>query len=186
MVPIIDLAINHSGEVKEMFIIAGIGSRKTPKTVLKKMAEIGKWIADNGGWIRSGHAPGADLAFEMGARNHTIIYLPWPGFGGHLYTTNVIYWNNVEKTMREKAIQAVKKFHPAPERLSPGGLKLMGRNYFQIFGSRKKARPVDAVVCWTPGGRGGGGTGQAIRLAKANGIPVIDLAINHSIEEIRI
>jgi hypothetical protein len=32
------------------------------------------------------------------------------------------------------------------------------------------------VICYTPGGRSGGGTGQAIRVAELYGIPVFDLA----------
>jgi hypothetical protein len=32
------------------------------------------------------------------------------------------------------------------------------------------------VVCWTPGARGRGGTGSAIRLARSREIPVHDLA----------
>ena len=32
-------------------------------------------------------------------------------------------------------------------------------------------RPVDAVVCWSAGGRAEGGTGMAIRIAEARGIP---------------
>ncbi|HRY03076.1 MAG TPA: hypothetical protein P5256_08115, partial [Beijerinckiaceae bacterium] len=32
------------------------------------------------------------------------------------------------------------------------------------------------VICWTKDARGGGGTGQAIRLARAHGVPVFDLA----------
>ena len=35
--------------------------------------------------------------------------------------------------------------------------------------------PVDAVVCWTREGRVEGGTGMAIRIAEANGIPVFNL-----------
>ena len=33
------------------------------------------------------------------------------------------------------------------------------------------------VICWTKNGKGTGGTGQAIRIAKGFGIPVFDLAI---------
>ena len=36
-------------------------------------------------------------------------------------------------------------------------------------------RPVDAVVCWTAGGRSEGGTGMAIRIAEDRGIPVFNL-----------
>ena len=38
--------------------------------------------------------------------------------------------------------------------------------------------PVDAVTCWTPGGRVVGGTATAMRIAEAYGIPVINAATN--------
>ena len=156
-------------------IIAGIGSRETPKLILDQMLEIGKLVALKGGWVRSGHASGADLAFEMGAKEHTIVYLPWRSFGGRLYTSNIVVWDELDEVIKERAIEAVRKYHPAPERLKPGAWKLMGRNYLQVFGSKKQLKPVDAIICWTPGGKGSGGTGQAIRIAKAHNIPVIDL-----------
>ena len=53
--------------------------------------------------------------------------------------------------------------------------KLMARNYFQMFGTQEVARPVNAVVCWTPNGNGSGGTGQALRMAKPRMIPIFDL-----------
>ena len=36
--------------------------------------------------------------------------------------------------------------------------------------------PADAVICWTERGRVSGGTGMTIRLARAHGIPVFNLA----------
>ena len=36
-------------------------------------------------------------------------------------------------------------------------------------------RPVHAVVAWTAGGRVEGGTGMGIRIARARGIPVLNL-----------
>lgn len=50
----------------------------------------------------------------------------------------------------------------------------MNRNGAQVFGSSFDI-PIDIMVCWTPGGSGSGGTGQAIRIAKVVGIPVLDL-----------
>jgi hypothetical protein len=35
--------------------------------------------------------------------------------------------------------------------------------------------PVSFIVCYTPGGSGQGGTGQALRVARAYNIPVTDL-----------
>ena len=50
----------------------------------------------------------------------------------------------------------------------------MARNSYQVLG-RNLDDPVEFVICWTPGGSGSGGTGQAIRIAKDYQIPVFDL-----------
>ena len=36
--------------------------------------------------------------------------------------------------------------------------------------------PVKFLLCWTPGGRETGGTALGIRVARANGVPVYNLA----------
>lgn len=51
---------------------------------------------------------------------------------------------------------------------------LISRNTYQILG-HDGVDPSDAVLCWTPHGSGSGGTGQAIRIARHVGIPVVDL-----------
>ncbi len=155
--------------------IAGIGSRKTPSHIQDQMFEIGDWCRQKGWWVRSGHAPGADTAFELGAKDHTIIYLPWRGFNGGTEAKHIVVFDNVHRQVRQKAIASVNKFHPNPVALSGAVMKLMARNYFQVMGTKIKPHPVTAVVCWTPRGKGGGGTGQAIRIAKHHGIPVLDL-----------
>ena len=155
--------------------IAGIGSRKTPAHILDQMFEIGEWCKGNKWWVRSGHAPGADTAFELGAKNHTIVYLPWRGFNGPCHTKHVVYYDQIPNQVRIRVVNSIQKFHPNPTALTGPTRKLMGRNYLQVFGSQVKAMPVLAVVCWTPKGNGKGGTGQAIRIAKHHNIPVIDL-----------
>lgn len=65
-------------------IIAGIGSRETPSTILDAMTFIGLWCRENNIWVRSGHAQGADWAFECGAQENCIAYLPWKGFNTEL------------------------------------------------------------------------------------------------------
>lgn len=47
----------------------------------------------------------------------------------------------------------------------------------QIMRGEKLDQLVDVVVCWTKEGKGGGGTGQGIRIARAYDIPVIDMGI---------
>ena len=64
--------------------------------------------------------------------------------------------------------------HPAWNRCSPAVRKLHARNVSILLGETLD-RPVDAAVCWTAEGRGTGGTGMAIRIAEAHGIPVFNL-----------
>ncbi|MBB6125422.1 DUF736 family protein [Sphingobium subterraneum] len=45
------------------------------------------------------------------------------------------------------------------------------RNVFQVLGPVLDA-PADFVLCWTADGEASGGTGQAIRIAAAHGVPV--------------
>lgn len=149
---------------------AGIGSRETPNNILEEMRIIGYGLAKKYDWIlRSGHAPGADSAFELGcdqAHGTKEIYLPWNKF------------NNAKEgivvTPYAESTALAKKFHPAWNRLDQWGQKLMIRNGYQVFGS-KLDTPVDFVICWTKDGKASGGTGQAIRMAEAYGIPVLNL-----------
>ena len=166
-----------------MKCIAGVGSRETPGHICNLMTLLGAWLAQQGVWIRSGHAPGADYAWELGAREKTIVYLPSRGFnrGARLMTPNVKLWEDVDPMVIHKALESIRQFHPAPERVfAPGNeywVLLQGRNYFQMFGTQTTPKAVDAVVCWTPGGKGGGGTGQAVRLARGHNIPILDLGV---------
>lgn len=49
-------------------IYAGIGSRRTPKEVVLVFESIARYLGSRGFLLRSGHAPGADVAFERGGR----------------------------------------------------------------------------------------------------------------------
>ena len=60
---------------------AGIGSRKAPPDVLRKMKKIAERLAARSYTLRSCAAEGSDTAFEQGCGSHEI-FLPWPGFNG--------------------------------------------------------------------------------------------------------
>lgn len=66
--------------------------------------------------------------------------------------------------------------HPNGKNLKPDHLELHARNTYQIIGQDMNT-PADLVICWTEGGRGEGGTGQALRLAKMLNIPIIDFGV---------
>jgi len=50
-----------------MKFYTGVGSRKTPLSILKVMRKLGYKLAIDGWMLRSGGADGADSAFEKGA-----------------------------------------------------------------------------------------------------------------------
>lgn len=149
---------------------AGIGSRETPVEVCDKLVKIAQWLAALGYTLRSGHADGADLAFEAGAAGKAEIFLPWAGFNAHTRVQGAAF---VVGDRRELDAW-VDEYHPAPERLSRGGRACMRRNTCQVLG-RDLSTPVDFVVCWARTNGSRGGTGQALRIAEASGIPVFNL-----------
>jgi hypothetical protein len=154
---------------------AGIGSRKTPPNVLKQMERLASRLCSRGWTLRSGGAPGADAAFERGAFrirvSRTELFLPWPGFHGRRV-------GHVCPSVEAYAL--AERYHPNWQRLSGEARALVARNGHQVLGA-DLASPVGFVLCWTPDGatetttRATGGTGQAIRIAVAHGIPVWNL-----------
>jgi hypothetical protein len=150
-----------------MIYYAGIGSRETPKEVLQYFEIIGRVLAEKGFILRSGGAKGADSAFENGcnkANGLKEIFLPWKGFEN---STSQLY------NISSEAMQIAAMYHPYWQNLSDGAKKLQSRNSYQVLGYDLKT-PSDFIVCYTKSGKGSGGTGQAIRIAKANNIPVFD------------
>lgn len=128
--------------------------------------------------MRTGGAEGADRAAQEGALaqgGEVELYLPWPGFGG---------LKGVLERPRSEAYRIAAYHHPAWERLSPGVRALMARNVHVLLGA-DLGGPAAFFLCWTPGGEVVGGTGHAIRVALAHGIPVVNLAHGRrSLEEI--
>jgi hypothetical protein len=154
---------------------AGIGARATPPQVLKIMSQLASKLESMGYLLRSGGAAGADAAFERGVRNPAAkqIYLPSKSFNSR-YADNISYIDATTLPNWNQAIATVNQFHPAPERLSDFARNLMARNAMQVLGSSMN-QPAKMVVAWTPGGQTVGGTGQALRIAQAHGIPIRNL-----------
>lgn len=156
--------------VADMTKYAGIGSRKTPPEALRLMEDFAHAMASHS-ILRSGGADGADTAFEFGATlggGQREIFLPWKGFNGR---TDALL-----DEPSETAMEIAAYYHPAWGQLSQGGRKLHGRNTHQVLGANCDD-PVAMIICWTPGGKGGGGTGQALRMAKDREIDIWDLAL---------
>lgn len=152
----------------------GIGSRETPLELQDFIINIAWKLDDLGYTLRSGGASGADSFFELGAIKKEI-YLPWAGFNGNTSQLCAIGY---------EAHELAKKFHPAWNKLSVTSRKLMARSGYQVLGQDLNT-PSQFLVCWTPGGKEVGGTSQAIRIAKAWGIPIFNLALQKDLERIK-
>ena len=149
----------------------GIGARATPPELLGVMTRAAFALLKRGYVLRSGHAIGADSAFERGAGSAAQIFLPVPGWRGspstfHAGTLGAELWG------RAREIAAV--HHPAFAGLSRFVQDLHTRNVFQVLGPAVDS-PSEFVLCWTADGEASGGTGQALRIAATHGVPVFNL-----------
>ena len=111
------------------------------------------------------------LTFELSCEGHGVSFRPWVGFNYHLE-------HQIHKVVchSKESIDSIFEYHPAPNRLSEAAKKLMSRNYFQVNGV-DHLPGVDFVVCCADvkNGEVQGGTGQAVRIATARNIPVINI-----------
>jgi hypothetical protein len=154
---------------------AGIGSRRTPGPALTAMRATAERLSALGYTMRSGHAPGADSAFEV-ASQKSEIYLPWSSFEHNRPAIGTY----VQDQPTDAALQLASRIHPAWDRLDRGPRALHARNMHQILGQDLRT-PVDFVVCYTPDGSltghgpDTGGTATALRLAYRNNIPVFNI-----------
>lgn len=152
-----------------MKFYAGIGPRVTPADVQAVMTDIAKQLVPTGWSLRSGHAKGADQAFERGAINKQI-FLPWENFeGAH---------SNGKDTavvpITARCVEIAASHHPAWGNCTQGAQKLLCRNVPIILGPTLDD-PVTCVITWLPEPNYRGGTTHALSIASTYGVPVFDL-----------
>ena len=151
---------------------AGIGARKTPAPVLADMTELARRMSAAGFHLASGGALGADAAFAAGVpADRRTIWLPWAGY-------NDLQGPDCQTLPPERLkdfMEVARRLHPNWDNCAPAVRQLHARNVAILLGLNLD-NPVDAVVCWTEGGRVRGGTGIGIRIAQDWNIPVINLA----------
>lgn len=161
---------------------AGIGSRETPHDVCQLMTRVATKLAAEGWTLRSGHAQGADRAFEVGAQGEAQIYLPWPSFGVKRYKDDpgmpvlgeALCLSDLAMLEAHKLLQRLGIRSP-----HDGYWQLHARNVYQIQGHLKSHPLSKFVVCWCPviNGQPVGGTATAVKLAEHHKIPVFNLFV---------
>lgn len=176
------MPVHHLDPVPEDAIVyAGVGSRDTPDDVLELMRRFGKAAGEAGWTLRSGGAEGADSAFEFGcdqAEGPKRIFYATEGDIEESGNPN----GHHGVTAHPEHLRTVDQYHPKPSLLSGYVQRLMARNSAQVLGFNLD-RPANLLVCWTPDGATSwehtseetGGTGQAIRLATAYKVNVVNL-----------
>ncbi|MEE8262749.1 MAG: hypothetical protein V3R83_09835 [Gammaproteobacteria bacterium] len=141
---------------------AGIGSRKTPQSIQRRMTRDAMRLQAAEYVLRSGGAEGADRAFEAGAGAAKQIYTPIKATKRALIKAQDIW-----------LLRDDRRGWP----FEPGSYigKLMGRSAMVIEGLNMGV-PVEFVLCWTPRAEWIGGTAQSLWHADSLGIPIYNYA----------
>lgn len=142
---------------------AGIGSREIPDDIKDMMTMYALKLRNDGLWLRSGGAKGADTAFEDGA-----------GDMKQIFSAN---------DATEEAIETAEDYHPAWNRCGDSIKKLHGRNAMIILGD-DLCHTVEFTVCWTKNGKDIGGTGLGIRISEGYDAKVYNLFHARDIAEL--
>jgi hypothetical protein len=135
-----------------MISYAGIGNRKLPPGAGPAITELARRLSTTH-ILRTGGAEGADQCFMAGSR------------------TPVVYRAH---TATPEAIDLAMAHHPAPHACNDYARRLLGRNAMIVLGSDLDA-PVRFVLCWCADEERGG-TALAIRIARAHGVAVYNMA----------
>ena len=150
---------------------SGIGARRAPPEVLSLMTRAAFALLKRGYVLRSGHAIGADTAFERGAGQAAQIFLPAPGWRG---SASTFHAGTLGEGVWGRAREIAAAHHPVFASRSRFVHDLHTRNVFQVLGLALDS-PSEFVLCWTADGEASGGTGQALRIAATHGVPVYNL-----------
>ena len=150
-----------------MITVAIIGTRK-PDVGQREYAELlaHRLSLNYEVTIATGGAVGIDEAAMRGALiSRLVVYLPWASYNNYLlprYATCVVAG---DAETHPDWFASVENYHPNPRALSRGMRALHARNFGIVSNSR--------LVLAFPSDDGGGGTGQGIRIAHGEGIPVM-------------
>lgn len=168
----------------------GVGSRDTPEDIQHLMIQVAMILREQQGYIlRSGHADGADLAFERGSSGVNQIWLPWKGFNyDSPQAQGLVHTGHYVPQANWMADKIAAHHHPAWNRCDESARKLHTRNVYQVLGPGLGVVSHDTmskfVVCWTKDGKASGGTGQVLRIAAAYNIPVFNLFHSNALEQL--
>lgn len=149
-----------------MILVAIIGTREPDQFQRHYALRLALTLSrDFGVTIVTGAAYGIDHAAMNGAiPGKLIAVLPWASYNQDIvpgWAKKRIYDPKRDLTWTE----SVRRYHPAPDKLTRGAFALHARNYGIIHKT--------CLTIAMPDDKGGGGTAQGIRIAKDLSIPVM-------------
>lgn len=174
---------------RAMDAYTGVGSRKMVGELSYKARDVARALSDTCYTLITGDCPeGGDAVFwEYGDSHSRARFGPVGRYS---------YQDDVKVIVKETpayslAYRIAEYTHPAWRWLPEWMRELHTRNVFQVLGSRA-AEPTEFMVCWTPDGaerssetsKKTGGTGTAIRIADAFGVPVFNLQREDTIQRL--
>jgi hypothetical protein len=187
-------------DLDKPLVYVGIGARDTPLEQVKgstrvypirRIESLAQTLAEHRWVLRTGLARGADQAFHRGAikgGGRYELYLPWPAF--ELGARDRVTESVVMEQPTLDAFLLAQAIHPNWPRVGLRARPLHARNGHEVLG-QELDDPADLVICWVANGsrdgigRDSGGTGQALRIAAAKGIPVLNIARDDDVEVIQ-
>lgn len=157
-------------------IYTGIGSRETPPDICRKLTDTATKLNSVGFTLRSGHAEGADKAFEKGS-NQKEVYVPWSTFNG--FSGDFVEFDEDLKKFTAKEFDKYRKGQAEWIHIKEPVQKIMMRNVKQIIGEDvNNPKLSDFVICWADTDEQGnvvGGTGFTVWVAKKFNIPILNI-----------
>lgn len=184
---------------------AGVGSRDISEDERLRCTNLGAYLRANGVALNSGHADGADIAFEEGARISVellhkppddVMFLPYAGFNkAKNIKTFIDSGSYVVPEFNERVVELVTQVVPYLNNLKfdkkTGRVSFTYhaflRNGYQVMG-RDLDTPVDFLVAcsdWDGKGSVKGGTRVAWDLATCMGIPCFNIRYSDEFDRLR-
>lgn len=156
----------------------------TPVEIQTLFSQVAARLALEGWCLRSGGAPGADDAFDHGARlmeGDRQIFLPWPGFNKYPAGEATL------EIPQPEAFEIAAQSHPVWYRLRRAARMLHARSVHQIYGPDVTNPEFSKfVVCWTHDGEYEGGTSQAMRISDRLNIPIINAGTEQGLRRLQL
>lgn len=161
-----------------MKAFGGIGSRDITDKYAIILLSISRKFAEQGYWLRTGAAIGADQSCAIGAGKNTILYLPWKNYEKEWVESRRELGSVIGCIEPSKeAIKLASEVHPAWDKCSNGAQLLHGRNAHIILG-RNLSSPVEFVLYYSqtigheiiPSG-----TGLGVAIARKYSIPLYNV-----------